>query len=473
MRARHIIAAGIVVAVLAPGHAGADIVPPSQHRTFVVDPGDTWASIAAEAGVTGTGNATDSIVDTGADKVQVRNNLAATTSDTAQPRVGWELNLPPASPPPATTTTTSTTAPPPPPSSTTTTAPATTTTAAATTTSTSSSTTSTTAAPTTTAPTTTTQPATTTTVGGGDPPSFLATFATAGDFYDRFQLDVHFRDVVSGSGENVGWDRALSGDHDMGCAGPTTQRQFHPRQAHDMPGDNSGDDHRNSELYWWCAPAGPDSGHVMTGMGDVDGYTILAFSPHQRFDGAKKVCWDVNPTNISERKWYGVAIISEAHYQATGGRLDYVGDPGVDEFALNPGDGEFMFLFQDQNFRSFWNPPGYIASRDGTDINDFTRQPIGYRAAGVRDEAAEFNVYGDKATRNKHCLTENAGGTITIEQYRGPNVAGAGADGFRRQTVTGSFPDQARVIFLDDSYTPGKDETVSGLTWHWDSISIS
>ena len=280
---------------------------------------------------------------------------------------------------------------------------------------------------------------------------FVATFETASDFYDRFQLDVHFRDVVSSDGKSVQWGKPMSGDHNMACEGPDTQRTFTVTRANDMPGDNSGDDHRNSQLYWWCAPGGDSAkGHVMTGMGDVDGYTIVSFSPNRSFANASRVCWDVNLTALTGRKWWSVAFVSEAQYRSTGRRLDYVGDPGVDEFALIPGDDSFMFMYIDNNFRVFSNPAGSANY---------------YDPMGVRDEANPFSV-SDKAKRYKHCMIDNGNGTVTVQQERANGATYA-------KTYPGRFPDSGRVIFLDDSYTPGKEEPVHGLTWHWDNIAVS
>lgn len=268
------------------------------------------------------------------------------------------------------------------------------------------------------------------------------------DFYDRFQLDVHFRDVEMGDGGNVLWNTAISGDHDMACGAPTTQRSIHAHPTIDG-GPRAGEDARleASELYWWCGPAGPESGHVMTGMGNIDGYTILAFSPHQSFTNPRKVCWDVNLTDMG-RKWFSVFVIPEADYQAHGGRLDYIDGNSVDETAIINPAGAFQFLFRE----------GVIEAQNGP-----TR---------VEEDWRSFITF-DRVKRWKHCLTDNRNGTVLIEQERGPGE-GIDADGFYRKTVPGRFPANARVIFADDSYNPGKDEpTPASLTWHWDNIFVT
>ena len=56
------------------------------------------------------------------------------------------------------------------------------------------------------------------------------------------------------------------------------------------------------KLFWHCAPAGADSGHVMTAMGDIDGYTILSFARMSSSRDFSRVCWDVNLTDLGGRK---------------------------------------------------------------------------------------------------------------------------------------------------------------------------
>jgi murein DD-endopeptidase MepM/ murein hydrolase activator NlpD len=120
-----VLAATLTASVIATSFAGAGDSDPRHYR---VDAGNTWQSIAAAHGVT-------------ADQLQVANNVAASTSNTAQPRVGWEIHIPVGLPAATTAAPTTTSAPTTTQAPTTTLAPTTTTTAPTTT-----------AAPTTTTP---------------------------------------------------------------------------------------------------------------------------------------------------------------------------------------------------------------------------------------------------------------------------------------------------------------------------------
>ena len=87
-------------------------------------------------------------------------------------------------------------------------------------------------------------------------------FDTPEDFFDRFQREVFF----GGDGNDRASLAQWQGDHSMGCEGPTTQRTVHSDGAHD------------DEMFWWCAPKGPESGHIMTSM-YTEGYAQVAVRP--------------------------------------------------------------------------------------------------------------------------------------------------------------------------------------------------
>lgn len=100
---------GALAAIVGVGMVDAGTVEPVHHQVVA---GESWQAIAARYGVT-------------ADALQVANDLGASTSNSAQPRVGWILHVPVSPPAPTTTTApaTTTTTTPLPSTSTTTTAP--------------------------------------------------------------------------------------------------------------------------------------------------------------------------------------------------------------------------------------------------------------------------------------------------------------------------------------------------------------
>jgi hypothetical protein len=254
---------------------------------------------------------------------------------------------------------------------------------------------------------------------------FYEEFRSASGFYDRFVTQVHHRDDYSIGG--VSWP----GEHNMACEGPDTTRTVH--------GDN------HAEIFWWCAPKGPDSGHVMTSMGNMSGYSIVSFSPAMGFSSVNRVCFDINMTAMS-RKWFEVAIVPESAFQANGRRLDYV-SPGAEDVDQTAGR----------------TGPGFVLLEGGSDPTAGAGITISRQK--VLQDPQGFSAGSDKATRFKHCMWDDGQGRIhyTLATPGSPHVLSA----------PGSFPDgPARVIFKDHSYDPGKGGGASFGTWHWDNIEI-
>jgi hypothetical protein len=415
--------AGALLFTGCAAHVAAEQVPAP--KQWIVRSGDTWASIASANGVTALALQTANC-----DGAQ---STALPSACTGAPRIGRILDVPPV--PPATTTTT-------------TTAPATTTTQAPTTT---------TQAPTTTttqAPTTTTQAPTTTTT----PPVagvFSATFDTPGDFYDRFEFQTwHGRDAAGPSFSE--WD----GDHDHSCGTPATQRRVHAANP--------------AESVWWCAPGNdPLKGHVMTSM-YTEGYSQASFAPTRSFDNVRRVCFDLNLTQLG-RKWVQVSIIPEALYQSNAREVGPDGQPVV---RATPNVRKLNFIIDDLGpvveSGQLIGPSGFVLVYTNGSIDTFTGEYANYGNLR-RDSYFESRSSADKATRYQHCMVDNENGTVTHTTQL--------PDKLRVATLRGSMPNgPSRVIFQDDTYDAPKGEggnrqfdlpgSDSRTTWHWDNIRI-
>jgi hypothetical protein len=376
-------------------------------------PGEDWDDIARRLSPSGV---TRAQLDAFGDAIRVANGSPRS------PRAGQILHYDPADIPTPTTATTAT----PTTAAPTTAAPTT----AAPTTAAPTTAAPTTAAPTTAAPTTaapTTAPPAT--APGGRAPQFFEDFAQESGV-QRFDRMVHHRNLALGGGGHD-FDETWSGDHNLQCEGPTTQRIVRPSR-----------DGTDPEAFWWCAPGNdPAKGHFMTSMGDIDGFTVVAFSPRQTMQDVTSVCWDVNLTDLGARKWFEVTIVPEQAFQANRRSLAYTHptfrQPSVNEFPA----GSFSFVFFNHD----------VILYNGTDR--------------VYAESGSGFGTNDKARRYKHCLVDNGDGTVTATQERN--------NGTHTARARGSFPDgPARVIFTDQTYHPDKDGTPQGLTWHWDNIEI-
>jgi hypothetical protein len=290
--------------------------------------------------------------------------------------------------------------------------------------------------------TSTTQPAPSSTTPTGD--GFLATFATPADFYDRFDTytgnyctfgtNCRPEDIPSGIDQ-------FPGDHNHACEGPTTLRTV--------------DIANHANLFWHCAPNGPDTGHVMVAL-NTSGYAITGFTPDRSFTNLRSVCWDQNLTDLGGGKWFTVTVVPHA---------TFISHPNTNPRAAQEGEGPF---------RLDYTLPEFDADNAPGDFN-LQRQPrwqfklfrnelrVFDRVGGTGDwgTAAGFVAGADRATRFRHCLTENAQGDVILTQ-RGQSW----------NTGT-AFPDgEVHVIFADDTYDADKHGGTGLYTWHVDNIEI-
>jgi hypothetical protein len=326
--------------------------------------------------------------------------------------------------PPATTRSTGSTTP---PTVTTVPAVATTTTAAVPATTTSS----TTVLPTTTATTTTTLPPSTTTTALPStttiaavpsttttvPPSASAAFVeafTGNTGLDRFETGMFHRDEVLV--RTTEW----TGDHDMNCGSPDTQRTIHRGTP--------------SESFYMCKD------HLMTSVGDTSGYSIAWFKPRQTFNGATMVSWDVSVTFLGTRKWWEVAIVPAS-------APDLSCSPDLTACGLGVGYPE----------------GAVVVSADGFYADGVTSDPWGWENYCFGAFQVDPEGCGSKPLRRTFTMTDNQNGTVTVA------ISGIG----RQYTYPGSFPaGDWKVVFKDHNYTPDKDGVPVGHTWHWDNIIV-
>ena len=108
-----------------------------------------------------------------------------------------------------------------------------------------------------------------------------------------FHRNVDVHDYTGNSGGT--WQ----GDHPVGCSIPgdpytTRTLQWNPNESMAQ---------RVATVFYNC------NDHMMTSMGDVDGYSVVWFSPNRTFTNIRRVCWDVNLTNLGDRQWWEVAIV--------------------------------------------------------------------------------------------------------------------------------------------------------------------
>ena len=290
---------------------------------------------------------------------------------------------------------------------------------------------------------------------------FQTRFDTKEEFYNRFVYFVgnHCGQYSSNAcrieklQDYVDHKNTWHGDHNMACGAPTTSREVHA-ENHD-------------QYFWWCAP-GNDArnGHVMTAQ-NTTGYGIIAFSPDQDFNDVKKVCWDINSTDLGGGKWTNVIIIPAS---------EYVLHPNLNSKPNREGEGPYRLDYTSIGFNSD-NGPGDF----NVQANDL--QP-GNSIWGLKNFRGVLQLFrndevifssgapvftSDKAARYAHCFYNNPDNSLIITRNR--------PDGrFDRYIVRNmQIPSgKVRVIFQDDNYDPPKrgGYDPNNLTWHWDNILI-
>ena len=236
-------------------------------------------------------------------------------------------------------------------------------------------------------------------------------------------VDVHDYDGFSGG--------SWTGDHDVACGTPYTQRplRFDPDDSQAT---------RRANSFYTCR------NHMMTSMGDVENYSIVAFSPAEVFDDVNSVAVDVNLTDLGNRQWFKVGVLSTADCPAIDLRCMYsdVGAADLDTDLATPG----RLVASWGGGLSAGHPGGLKIGNTSTDRS--------------------FSAGDDRATRWPVSLVDNRNGTVTF------NVAD------RSATVSGSFPEcPCRVVFYDHNYTPDKSAAdgfpfSGGHTLHWDNIIV-
>jgi hypothetical protein len=318
------------------------------------------------------------------------------------------------------------------------------------------------------------------------------------DFAQRFDYGLSGGTPAGRDDPNVagaGGVFPLKGDHDLSCAGPDTTRNV------SLSGETwtNGNHFPNidfSQMFWYCAPTGPASGHMMTGL-DTTGYNHLWFSPKPEFTAITKVCFDVNETTEGG-KWLEVQFVDHAdatRYPSGSHPVDSVTARGTGGFDLgytvpdfrpeatggdsavgpNNGlqprsgtlaglqiiDGGIYTWFHDQDFFSHtgsFSPgwPGYASNPNG-------------------NPPPHPNL--DKMTRYTHCFANdpNNANQIIITDTLAPGAQALPSGGARTLTIPGHIPQDARrVVFHDAEYDGPKRDLYSAdrLTWHWDNIQI-
>jgi hypothetical protein len=230
-------------------------------------------------------------------------------------------------------------------------------------------------------------------------------------------LDVHHRADLAGGQVDIG--KTWRGDHDMACGEADSIRTL-----------NAAPD-RSQHFYRCGTENGVGSAHVMTSMGDVDGYSTLSMSPFQVFPVVHRVCWDQSVTDAGGRAWTEALVVPATK---------------IDDGDLTHVNPEFVAVaeFTKQHDATTW---GVMIMPNYFGLRVFANATTEQADDGFGNDSQGFQ---SRAIRRQHCLIANPNNTITM-------TVDQGTGGVYSHTFSGHFPTNARVIFEQHAYTPDKD----------------
>ncbi|MEL6984774.1 MAG: hypothetical protein AAFO29_20265, partial [Actinomycetota bacterium] len=265
-------------------------------------------------------------------------------------------------------------------------------------------------------------------------------------------LDFYISNGRDYNNRPVSWpaDHAVDGNGEGGvCGTPDTTRTI---SWPDPPGnDTPVAVTEPGEVAYWCAPGGEGSGHLMTAF-NTGGYAHLDFSPRQLFSDVRRVCFDINTTNLGNRQWAQVVIVDADLAAEVAPRLDWTHphfrNQGPASWGLEITEGVFIFM-SIQGGAEVMTGGGASAKGNGKDLS-----------------------VSDPKKRTTTCLTDRGSGEIEVSQERWSGTVDV-------STLPGAFPrGDVRVIFQDVTYNAQKAVNESppafdGFTWHWDNLFVS
>lgn len=231
-------------------------------------------------------------------------------------------------------------------------------------------------------------------------------------------------------------------DHNESCAGPApgTSNQHLVQTSH----LNSGAE--PDESFFICKD------HMMSSMGDVEGYSVTAFWPRQEFDftDGGVLEFDVNINDGHDRSWWEILIVPREQLKV-GAAKDFL---PIDE--TYPKE-RIVFDFSKDSSRSISVGTGDLAPL-GWLVNESDWRH--WRFQFPDDPALD-----DRRIRRKMRMTfENNKILWEIEKIDGT------FDPFEVDIPEGLPFSQGLVVFKTHAYTPEKDYNFNLYTYHWDNI---
>lgn len=234
-------------------------------------------------------------------------------------------------------------------------------------------------------------------------------------------------------------------DHDMQCAGPNPS--LDPLPQHAVVTSHLSSGRRPDASFFICRD------HLMSSMGDVEGYSVSAFWPRQEFDfsAGGVLEFDVNLTSAA-RSWWEVVIVPREQLRVGAARV---------------------WLPIDETYPSERILLDFSGGKRRLEVGTGGIDPEGWIGS-----ASDWASWADLHPNDPGVSDRRVRRRMRLEisdQYLVWSIAQADGtlDSLTLDLPSGLPFDRGLVVFKTHAYTPRKDGNLDSYTFHWDNIRFS
>lgn len=239
-------------------------------------------------------------------------------------------------------------------------------------------------------------------------------------------------------------------DHGNNCSGPDPS--ISPLPQHSVATSHFSNSASADQSFYIC------KNHMMSSMGEVDGYSVTAFWPRQEFDFSQggTLEFDVNINDRHSRSWFEILITprSELKVGAAHEWLPIDEAYPKDRIVFDFGNATSHNTRYIQVGAGALDPQGILVEQK--------------EGSSWRDEYPGDPANDDRRIRRTMRITLNQNQiTWSIQKQDGS------FDDFT-VNVPGGLPfTRGLVVFKTHAYTPEKDGNLNIYTFHWDNVRFS
>jgi hypothetical protein len=236
-------------------------------------------------------------------------------------------------------------------------------------------------------------------------------------------------------------------DHGDDCVGPDPS--VYPLPQHEVRTSHLSNGRSPDESFFIC------KNHMMSSMGEVEGYSVTAFWPRQEFDFSQGgvLEFDVNINDNHPRSWFEVLIVPRSQLKV-GAAHEWL---PIDETYSKD---RIVFDFGSASTRYVQVGTGAI------DPN------------GIIVEEKEFeswrDYYPNDPANNDRRIRRTMRITLSEYQITWSIEKENGMFNDFKVDIPGGLPfTRGLVLFKTHAYTPQKDGNMNNYTFHWDNIRFT